>query len=99
MIYHSNGSWKNAEEACNNIGSKLWAINSFAEWIHLSSSFGKVVINLKQENDTNVKFTMLSSTVLLFIGQQGYSQVILIQELINNIEIDSILQFFSYFVF
>ena len=78
MIYHSNGSWKNAEKACNSIGSKLWAINSFSEWIHVSSSFGNVAIDSKQNKDMNVDLIKLSSTVLLFIGQQCYSQVIML---------------------
>ena len=91
MIYNSNGSWKNAEEECNNIGSKLWAINSFAEWIHVSSSFANVAINLKQNKDRKVNLIRLSSTVLLFIGQQGDSQVRTFEEFIDNTEIDSIL--------
>ena len=91
MIYNSNGSWKNAEEECDHIGSKLWAINSFAEWIHVSSSFGNVAINSNQTKDMKVNLIRLSSTVLLFIGQQGDSQVRPFEELINNTEIDSIL--------
>ena len=99
MIYNSNGSWSNAEEACTSIGSKLWAINSFAEWFHLSSSFGNVVLDAEHNMDMNVDFIKLSSTVLLFIGQQFYRQVVSFKELISYNEIKSILQFVSEFVF
>ena len=77
MIYISKGSWSDAEQACDSIGANLWAMNSFAEWLHLSSSFGNVAIDSKQNRDMNVDLIKLSSTVILFIGQQLYSQVIL----------------------
>ena len=70
MIYISNGSWSNAAEACNGIGAKLWAINSFAEWLHLTSAFGNVAIDSTTILDKNIDLVKLSSTVLLFIGQQ-----------------------------
>ena len=81
MIYISKGSWNDAEQACDSIGAKLWAINSFAEWLHLSSSFGKVAIDTKQNRDMNVDLIKMSSTVILFIGQQLYSQVIILKRI------------------
>ena len=80
MIYIAKGSWNDAEEACDSIGAKLWAINSFAEWLHLSSSFGNVAIDTKQKRDMNVDLIKLSSTVILFIGQQLYSQVLIFKK-------------------
>ena len=82
MIYISKGSWNDAEQACDGIGAKLWAINSFAEWLHLSSSFGNVAIDTKQKRDMNVDLIKLSSTVILFIGQQLYSQVLIFKKLL-----------------
>ena len=81
MIYIAKGSWDDAEQACDGIGAKLWAINSFAEWLHLSSSFGNVAIDTKQKRDMNVDLIKLSSTVILFIGQQLYSQVLKFKKL------------------
>ena len=53
------------------------------EWLHLSSSFANVVIDTKQNRDMNVDLIKLSSvTVILFIGQQLYSQVMLFKELL-----------------
>ena len=82
MIYIAKGSWNDAEQACDGIGAKLWAINSFAEWLHLSSSFGNVAIDTKQKRDMNVDLIKLSSTVILFIGQQLYSQVLVFKKLL-----------------
>ena len=82
MIYISKGSWNGAKQACDSIGAKLWAINSFAEWLHLSSSFAYVAIDAKQNRDVNVDLIKLSATVILFIGQKLYSQVIPLKELL-----------------
>ena len=76
MINIARGSWTNAEQACDVIGAKLWAINSFAEWLHLSSSFANVAIGPNHTRDMNVDLIKLSSTVILFIGQQLYGQVL-----------------------
>ena len=76
MIHNSIGSWNDAEEACDGIGSKLWAINSYAEWWHLTSSFGIGSIDIEQHLDLNIDLIKLSSTVLLFIGRRFNSQVI-----------------------
>ena len=84
MIYIAKGSWNDAQQACGRIGANLWAINSFAEWLHLSSSFANVVIDTKQNKDMNVNLIKLSSTVILFIGQQLYSQVILFKKLLYH---------------
>ena len=92
MIYISKGSWNDAEQACDSIGAKLWAINSFAEWLHLSSSFSYVAIDTEQNRDMNVDLIKLSSTVILFIGQKLYSQVILFIELLYYSKAKHLLQ-------
>ena len=99
MIYIANGSWNDAEEACDSIGAKLWAMNSFAEWLHLSSSFGNVAIDTKDNRDMNVDLIKLSSTVILFIGQQLYSQVILSKELLYYSKPKRLLQFDCKYIF
>ena len=76
MIQNSIGSWNDAEEACDGIGSTLWAVNSYAEWWHLSSSFGIGSINKELHIELKVDSIKLSSTVLLFIGQRFNSEVI-----------------------
>ena len=81
MIYIAYGRWNEAEQACDSIGAKLWAINSFAEWLHLTSLFGNVAIDSKQNKDMNIDLIKMSSTVLLFIGLQLYSQVIIFKGL------------------
>ena len=75
MLYNNNGSWSDAGQACDSVGAKLWAINSFAEWWHLSSSFGIATIDADKQLDLNVDLVKLSSTVLLFIGQKLSHQV------------------------
>ena len=99
MIYIAKGSWNDAEQACDSIGVNLWAINSFAEWLHLSSSFGKVAINIKQNKDMNVDLIKMSTTVILFIGQQLYSQVIIFKGLLCHCKPKRVLQFNSISIF
>ena len=99
MIYISKGSWNDAEQACDGIGAKLWAINSFAEWLHLTSLFGKVAIDSKQNRDMNIDLIKLSSTVILFIGQQLYSQVIIFKGLLCHCKPKRVLQFNAIYIF
>ena len=99
MIYISRGSWNDVEQTCDGIGAKLWAINSFAEWLHLTSLFGNVAIDSKQNRDMNIDLIKMSSTVILFIGQQLYSQVIIFKGLLCHCKPKRVLQFNSISIF
>ena len=99
MIYIAKGSWNDAEQACDSIGVNLWAINSFAEWLHFTSLFGNVAIDSKQKRDMNIDLIKLSSTVILFIGQQLYSQEILFKGILCHCKPKRVLQFNSISIF
>ena len=63
-----NGSWSDASQQCQQGLGTLWAINSYAEFWHVSQILGMGIYGNQMEELLNIESIQVLTSTLSFIG-------------------------------